>query len=250
MFLKLEKISKNFGERRILKDISFTIEEKEFLSLLGPSGSGKTTLLRLIVGLDYPDAGKIFLKDKLISSPHYLFPPYKRKIGMVFQDLYLWPHMNVEEQISFVLTPSKKEKLNNLLNIFELQKHRKKFPFQLSGGEKQLLALARTLASEPEILLLDEPLANLDLELKINIQKLILKLKEEMGITIVYVTHDQIEALMLAERVILIKEGEIAQMGTPYDLINFPQTEFVKKFIRFDFSLIEELRKKLLGRNN
>ncbi|MCM8793515.1 MAG: ABC transporter ATP-binding protein, partial [Candidatus Omnitrophica bacterium] len=178
------------------------------------------------------------------------FPPYKRKIGMVFQDLYLWPHMNVEEQISFVLTPSKKEKLNNLLNIFELQKHRKKFPFQLSGGEKQLLALARTLASEPEILLLDEPLANLDLELKINIQKLILKLKEEMGITIVYVTHDQIEALMLAERVILIKEGEIAQMGTPYDLINFPQTEFVKKFIRFDFSLIEELRKKLLGRNN
>ncbi|MCM8765696.1 MAG: ABC transporter ATP-binding protein [Candidatus Omnitrophica bacterium] len=253
MLLKLENIAKMWSKKIVLKDISFAVEEGEFISLLGPSGSGKTTLLRLIVGLDYPDEGKIFLKEKLISSPVYLFPPQKRKIGMVFQDLCLWPHMNVEEQILFALTCPKharKEKLNYFLNNFELQEHRKKFPFQLSGGEKQRLALARTLATEPEILLLDEPLANLDLDLKIGIQKLILKLQRETKITVVYVTHDQIEALMLAERIILLNQGKIEQIDTPYNLSNSPQTEFVRKFIRFDFSLIEELKGKLLRGDN
>lgn len=252
MLLKLENIGKKWGKKTVLKDISFSIEKGEFISLLGPSGSGKTTLLRLIVGLDYPEEGKIFLKDKLVSSPNYLFPPQKRKIGMVFQDLCLWPHMNVEEQILFALNCPKrvrKEKLNYLLNNFELQEHRKKFPFQLSGGEKQRLALARSLAAEPEILLLDEPLANLDIDLKIGIQKLILKLQREIKITIVYVTHDQIEALMLAERIILLNQGKIEQIDTPDNLSNSPQTEFVKKFIRFDSSFIEDLKKILLREN-
>jgi ABC-type Fe3+/spermidine/putrescine transport system ATPase subunit len=249
--LRLENISKSFEKKKVLEDVSFEIKKGEFLSLLGPSGSGKTTLLRLIVGLDYPDKGKIFWEDKVISSAQYCLLPHKRNISMVFQDLALWPHMTAKEHLIFALSSLKlnkdelRQESERLTKMLSLTEFSERLPQQLSGGEKQRLALGRALATKPQILLLDEPLANLDLELKIQIQKELLRLHQESGISIVYVTHDQTEALLPAQTIALLHHGRLEQIGSPENLINSPKPGFAANFIKFSYEDIINLRQKL-----
>ncbi len=253
--LELNKVTKYFQNKKVLNEISFSITKGKIAVLLGPSGCGKTTLLKIIAGLENIQKGTITLNKNIVSEENYYIPPNKRNINMVFQDLALWPHMNVKKHILFALSSNveyKKggriKKLKQLLKQFELEKHEKKFPNKLSGGEQQRLAIARALATEPDILLLDEPLANLDLLIKTKIQKLLIELNKKYNITILYVTHDQIEALMLAEEIILINDrGEIEQIDTSYNLLTKPKTEFVANFMKFDYEYIKEMKKKLLS---
>lgn len=206
--------------------------------LLGPSGSGKTTLLRLVAGFERPDEGRVWIGDKVVSNNSTVTPPYRRNFGMVFQDLALWPHMNVEENLKFGLTSkkiSRKEKLQQVKDVLELvhlDKHWNYYPHQLSGGEKQRVALARALVLKPEVLLLDEPLSSLDPLLKDKLQELIVNIHNSLEITTIYVTHDQIEAKTLGTKVTVIDRGEIKQTGTYKELVNNPKDEFVKRFIR------------------
>jgi len=205
-----------------------------------------------MVGLEYPNKGKIFVAGKLVSSPLFCEPPHKRNIGMVFQDLSLWPHMNVREHILFALSgiklkhSQKEERLSRILETVNLQRYGDRYPYQLSGGEKQRLALGRALAGEPKMLLLDEPLSNLDLDLKTDLQKMLIRLNQEKKITVVYVTHDQVEAMLLSERTILLNNGRVEQIDSPSKLIENPKSDFVKNFIKFEAADIAKMRKKLL----
>lgn len=250
--LNVKNITKFYGQKKVLDDISFSIKEKELTVLLGPSGSGKTTVLKIIAGLENLYEGKVFVNKKIMSKENYYLPPNKRKINMVFQDLALWPHMDVEEHIAFSISSTnldkqhKEKRINKILKRFKLEKHKKSFPTELSGGEKQRLAIARAISTDPKILLLDEPLVNLDLTLKTNIQKLLIKLNKEENVTIFYVTHDQIEALMMAKKIIVIKNGKVQQVGTPYSLINEPASKFVEEFLRFDYDYIRKLKRRFL----
>jgi iron(III) transport system ATP-binding protein len=236
--LKLENISKSYKRKKVVSDFSLKVEEGDFLVILGPSGSGKTTLLRLIAGLETPDAGEIFIDNKLVSSGRNIVSPNKRELGMVFQDLALWPHMTLKENIVFGFKAKKisKEEINNkvdkVLKLVHLDEHYKSYPGELSGGERQRLALARSLVLEPKVLLLDEPLSSLDPLLKDKMIDLIKEIYEKFKITIVYVTHEQTEAKLLGTKVAIMDKGVLKQTGTYEELKNNPQDEFVKRFIK------------------
>jgi len=232
--VKLENIKKSYKDKVIVKDFSLEINEKEFLVLLGPSGSGKTTLLRLIAGLESLDEGRIFIEGRDVSK----IPTQVRGIGMVFQDLALWPHMTVWDNIAFGLSAQKVDKKEQEIRIKEgleavhLHQHLKAYPQELSGGEKQRVALARALVLKPKVLLMDEPLSSLDPLLKDTIQILLKEVHSEFGMTTIYVTHQQTEALELGERVAVINQGELIQSGTYQELLDNPLNDFVKKFVR------------------
>lgn len=237
--VELKNITKRYGEIIAVDNVSFRVKQAEHLSILGPSGCGKTSLLRLIAGLEVSDSGEILIDGKVVSvTKKIVLPANKRKIGMVFQDLALWPHMKVRDNIEFGLESqglSKKkrqEKIKEVLNLVALTRHIDCYPSQLSGGEQQRVALARALVLEPKILLMDEPLSDLDLQLKEELQRVIVQLQQRLKITTIYVTHNQDEAFSMSDRVAVMNQGRIEQIGRPEELYNNPQTEFVKRFIR------------------
>jgi len=231
--LHLKNVSKLFGETRAVDDVTLDVKEGELFFLLGPSGCGKTTCLRVVAGFYRPDVGELYFDDRLMND----VPPHKRNIGMVFQNYALWPHMNVYENVEYGLdvrklpAKVKREKVERVLEIVRMARYADRNPNQLSGGQQQRIALARALVIEPDILLLDEPLSNLDAKLRLDMRQEIKRIHSEAGITSVYVTHDQKEALSLADRVAVMRDGKIAQIGTPREIYNLPASSFVADFI-------------------
>lgn len=239
MELKIEHLTKKFGSFTALDDVSMDIKEGEFLAILGPSGCGKTTLLRIIGGFETPSEGSVSSKDKVYSSKEYSVPVEKRDLGMVFQSFALWPHMTVQEHVEFPLNSrrctmteiEKKRAVEEAIRAVGLRNLESRYPGELSGGQKQRVALARAIVARPSILLMDEPLSALDAELKISMRKEIQNIHKLTGATIIYVTHDQSEALAMADRILIMKEGKIEQLGTPKEVYCEPQTEFAATFV-------------------
>ena len=233
-FLSLSGIKKLFpGGNVAVENFNLDVDKGEFVSFLGPSGCGKTTTLRMIAGFEQPTAGAITIDGKDITGR----PPNQRNIGMVFQSYALFPNMNVAQNIGFGLRvrklPKQKidQKVGELLELIHLSGRETKFPYELSGGMQQRVALARALAIEPQLLLLDEPLSALDAKIRISLRNEIRAIQRQLGITTVYVTHDQEEALSLSDRVVVMSEGHMEQVGTPFEIYNFPTTSFVAKFV-------------------
>jgi putative spermidine/putrescine transport system ATP-binding protein len=233
-FLTLTGVQKHFpGGVAAVEDFHLDVARGEFVSFLGPSGCGKTTTLRMIAGFERPTAGTITVDGKDITNK----PPNQRNVGMVFQSYALFPNMTVAENVGFGLKVRKRPKaeiekrVTNLLELIHLQDRGQRYPWQLSGGQQQRIALARALAIEPQVLLLDEPLSALDAKIRIVLRKEIRAIQRQLGITTVYVTHDQEEALSLSDRVVVMSDGRIEQIGTPSEIYNFPATEFVASFV-------------------
>ena len=229
----IKNVSKRFNDFVALDDINFTIKQGEFFSLLGPSVCGKTTLLRIIAGFEFPDEGAVLFDDKDIIP----FPPNKRASNTVFQTYALFPHMSVYDNIAFPLklkkVPKKEidEKVKKYIHLVQLDQHIYKKPNQLSGGQKQRVAIARALISEPKVLLLDEPLSALDAKLRANLLIDLDAIHDKIGITFIYVTHDQSEALAVSDRIAVMNAGHVLQVGTPYEIYESPATQFVAQFI-------------------
>ncbi|HKB28297.1 MAG TPA: ABC transporter ATP-binding protein [Candidatus Limnocylindrales bacterium] len=232
-FLTLTSIRKQFGSTVAVHDFNLDAERGEFVSFLGPSGCGKTTTLRMIAGFELPSAGTVVLDGTDIT---YL-RPNGRNVGMVFQNYALFPNMTVADNIGFGLKVRKrpgaqiKKRVGELLKLINLPDKGSRFPYQLSGGQQQRIALARALAFEPTVLLLDEPLSALDAKIRVALRLEIRTIQRQLGITTVYVTHDQEEALSLSDRVVVMSEGRIEQVGTPFEIYNFPSTPFVASFV-------------------
>lgn len=226
-------ISKCFGDQIVLDKLNLSIRENEFLTLLGPSGCGKTTTLRILGGFENPDSGKVIFDGKDITN----LPPNKRNLNTVFQKYALFSHMNVEENIAFGLKISGKsasyikDKIKYALKLVNLEGFENRLPDSLSGGQQQRVAIARAIVNEPRLLLLDEPLGALDLKLRQDMQYELIRLKNELGITFIYVTHDQEEALTMSDTIVVMNQGYIQQMGSPEDIYNEPQNAFVADFI-------------------
>ncbi|TCO74386.1 spermidine/putrescine ABC transporter ATP-binding protein [Marinisporobacter balticus] len=231
--VELKNISKIFGDKAVLCDIDLSIKQKEFVTLLGPSGCGKTTTLRIIGGFEHATTGDVYFEGKKVND----IPPFKRQINTVFQKYALFPHLNVFENIAFGLKIKKidkdviQEKVKEMLRLVNLQGFENRKIDSLSGGQQQRIAIARALVNEPKVLLLDEPLGALDLKLRKGMQIELKKIQQRVGITFIYVTHDQEEALTMSDRVIVMSEGEIQQIGKPEDIYNEPVNRFVADFI-------------------
>ena len=242
--IELSNITKNFDDQQVLKGINLKIYENEFLTLLGPSGCGKTTTLRIIAGFDEPDTGELLFNGIEISK----LPPYKREVNTVFQKYALFPHLNVFDNVAFGLNIKKKEKsvvsqkVGKMLELVGLAGFEKRDVTSLSGGQQQRVAIARALVNEPKVLLLDEPLGALDAKLRKEMQTELKKIQKEVGITFVYVTHDQEEALSMSDTVVVMNDGYIQQIGTPTDVYNEPENRFVASFIG-ESNIIEGIMK-------
>ncbi len=231
----LKNVDKHFGDTRILNNISMEFKDGKLTCLLGSSGSGKTTILRLLAGLEKPDTGEIYINGKMVGkNDNILLPARQRQIGFIFQNLALWPHMTVYENIAFGMRikkiPNMETKIEELLDFFNLRGMGKRYPAMLSGGQQQLAAIARSLALNPKILLMDEPLASIDVKLKTRIRAKIRTLTDNFSISVIYVTHDHHEAFKLADKIVVINDGKIEEEGTPDELKN-SQNKFVKEFI-------------------
>jgi spermidine/putrescine transport system ATP-binding protein len=252
--LSLEAVSKSFGAVRAVVDASLEVSPGEFFSLLGPSGCGKTTTLRLVAGFERPDAGRILISGEDVTG----VPPDKRRVNTVFQHYALFPHLTVEDNVAYGLVQKRlpksevAERLSQALATVRLEPLRRRYPRELSGGQQQRVALARALVNEPTVLLLDEPLAALDLKLRKAMQQELKKLQERVGITFVYVTHDQEEALTLSDRIVVMNEGRILQEGTPEEIYERPRTRFVADFIgqtNFFIGTVEDVGSMTLVRD-
>lgn len=238
-FLKIVGVSKQFDNTPVLNDINLTIEKGSFVTLLGPSGCGKTTLLRIIAGLETSDTGKISSAQTLFfdHNSSIFEPPQKRELGFVFQDYALWPHMTVEENIAFPLKMAKwratdiQSRVAEVLATVQLSAHSNKRPNQLSGGQKQRVSIGRAIASKPELILLDEPLSNLDANLREELGAEIRSLTKELGLTCINVTHDRREAQHLSDQIALMKDGVIHQLGTPEELFKKPVDHWAAAFV-------------------
>jgi iron(III) transport system ATP-binding protein len=233
MRVTVRKLTKKFGEASALRDISLEIQNEELFFLLGPSGCGKTTLLRTIAGFYQPDAGELFFGDKPMQG----IPPHQRNTGMVFQNYALWPHMTVAENVAYGLDVrgvsggDRTQRVNEALAIVQMERFAERRPNQLSGGQQQRVALARALVIKPDVLLLDEPLSNLDARLRLEMREEIRRIHHQTRITTIYVTHDQKEALSLADRMAVLHDGVIEQIGNPRDVYRAPANRFVADFI-------------------
>jgi iron(III) transport system ATP-binding protein len=231
--VQFENVALAYGPTKVLRDITLTIEPGEFFALLGPSGSGKSTLLRVLAGFAHPDSGRVLVDGRDISR----IPPWERDIGMVFQNYALWPHMTVAQNVAFGLEERRlpraeiERKVAAALQLVGLGDLGARRPSQLSGGQQQRVALARTIAIEPKVLLLDEPLSNLDAKLRVHMRSELLALQRKLGITTVFVTHDQEEALSIADRVAVLDQGVIQQIGTPMALYDHPVNRFIAQFV-------------------
>lgn len=231
--ITVENAVKKFGDVRAVDDVSLEIGKGELFFLLGPSGCGKTTLLRMIAGFYYPDGGRILFDGRDISQ----VPPHQRNTGMVFQNYALWPHMSVRENLAFGLEMHKvpvaerSERVAAALEMVQMGEYATRMPNQLSGGQQQRVALGRALVLEPAVVLLDEPLSNLDARLRLEMRDQIKRLHEQLGLTMVYVTHDQGEALSMADRMAIMRRGVVSQMGPPREVYNRPESRFIADFI-------------------
>jgi iron(III) transport system ATP-binding protein len=231
--VEVRNVSVAYGATRVLHDISVSVEPGEFFALLGPSGSGKSTLLRLIAGFNQAQSGQVLIGGEDLSR----VPPWKRDIGMVFQNYALWPHMTVAENVAFGLEERRlprhtvRAKVAAALDLVGLNEYAGRRPGQLSGGQQQRVALARTIAIEPQVLLLDEPLSNLDAKLRVYMRAELLALQRKLGITTIFVTHDQEEALSISDRVAVLDDGVIQQIGTPMALYDAPANRFIADFV-------------------
>jgi iron(III) transport system ATP-binding protein len=234
-FIGIHGIDKFLGGKKVISDLSLEVEKNKLLGILGPSGCGKTTLLRLIAGLEVPDRGEIIINGSIVYSDRGVFvPPEKRNVGMVFQDLALWPHMTVKEHINFVLESRNMkdgDRVVGILDLVDLTSLSESYPEQLSGGEKQRVAIARALAQEPRILLLDEPLSGLDQILRGDLKKEIRKLQKKLGITTIYVTHNYLELIDIADDIAVMQEGRIIQSGRTGEVYEKPKNNFVKNIL-------------------
>ncbi len=231
--VRLDNVTKRFGEVVAADKITLTIRHGEFFTFLGPSGCGKTTTLRIIAGLEYPDEGRLFFNGKDVTDD----PPYKRNTGMVFQNYALWPHMTVFDNIAYGLKIRKlpkeeiRKRVLEILDLVKLKGLENRYPTQLSGGQQQRVALARALVIEPAVLLLDEPLSNLDAKLRIEMREEIKRIQKKLGITTIYVTHDQEEAMVISDRIAVMNRGKIMQVDAPKDLYRRPRNLFVASFL-------------------
>ncbi|MBC8024049.1 MAG: ABC transporter ATP-binding protein [Burkholderiales bacterium] len=226
-------IEVSYGATKVLRDVSLIVEPGEFFALLGPSGSGKSTLLRLIAGFNRQQSGELLIGGREVSR----LEPWKRNVGMVFQSYALWPHMTVAKNVAFGLEERRlpreevRRKVEAALELVGLAGYGARLPGQLSGGQQQRVALARTLAIEPQVLLLDEPLSNLDARLRVQMRRELKRLHERLGITTLFVTHDQEEAMTICDRIAVLDQGVIQQIGTPVDLFDQPANRFVAQFV-------------------
>jgi putative spermidine/putrescine transport system ATP-binding protein len=232
-FLEIDNVNKTFGKAVAVKDFNLQVEKGEFVSFLGPSGCGKTTTLRMVAGFETPTQGRILVEKKDITNK----PPNQRNVGMVFQSYALFPNMTVAGNIGFGLKVAKKpaaeikKRAEEMLELIHMPKYGERYPYQLSGGQQQRVALARALALSPEVLLLDEPLSALDAKIRVSLRSEIRAIQRELGITAIYVTHDQEEALSISDRIVVMHEGRIEQVGSPFEIYNFPKTAFVASFV-------------------
>lgn len=237
--VKLEHIYKRFGKVTAVGDFNIEAKDGEFVSFLGPSGCGKTTTLRMVAGFEKPTEGMIAIGDTVVSdaSKGFFMAPEKRGIGMVFQSYAVWPHMNVIDNVAYPLKIQKvpkEERLKRVMNILEvvhLQEYAQRLPNQLSGGQQQRVALARALVAEPGLLLLDEPLSNLDAKLRESMRFEISGLQKKLGITVIYVTHDQSEAMTMSDRIVVMSMGKVQQIGKPVDVYSHPANQMVADFV-------------------
>ncbi len=232
-YLSISNVSKIFGGVVAVEDFNLEVEKGEFVSFLGPSGCGKTTTLRMIAGFELPTSGEVVLDGENITYKS----PNERNVGMVFQSYALFPNMTVSQNIGFGLQVRKapadetQKTVSEMLGLIHLEKHAEKYPYQLSGGQQQRVALARALAINPRVLLLDEPLSALDAKIRVELRQEIRRIQQKMGITTIYVTHDQEEALSLSDRIVVMSQGRMEQVGTPSEIYNHPTTEFVASFV-------------------
>jgi iron(III) transport system ATP-binding protein len=234
-----KNIKKSYGDVHVIKDFSLTIEDGEFVSFLGPSGCGKTTCLRMVAGLEFNTGGELFIGETLVSAPEkkFFMAPEKRHVGMVFQSYAVWPHMNVFENIAYPLKIAKvpkaelTERVQKIIDIVELTGLGNRMPNALSGGQQQRVALARGLVAQPKVLLLDEPLSNLDAKLREKMRHDIRNIQQQFKITCIYVTHDQLEAFSMSDKIVVMNKGDVMQIGTPDEIRRSPANEFVRDFI-------------------
>jgi iron(III) transport system ATP-binding protein len=235
--LVLTGLGKSFGDTPAVQDVTLSLKQGEFVSLLGPSGCGKTTTLRMIAGFMRPTTGTIAVNNVVLSSPDHSLPPEKRGMSMIFQSYAIWPNMTVGENVAFGLKLRKmpgvdlKRRLDQILSVVQLSHLKDRYPAELSGGQQQRVALARAIVIEPEVLLLDEPLSNLDANLREEMRSEIRRLHDEFRITTVYVTHDQSEAMVTSDRIVVMNHGRIEQVDDPISLYNRPTSRFVAGFI-------------------
>jgi len=232
-YLTLSNVSKQFADTYAVQDFNLDVDKGEFVSFLGPSGCGKTTTLRMVAGFEIPTSGTITLGGADITNKS----PNQRHVGMVFQSYALFPNMTVSQNIGFGLRVRKaneseiKERVKEMVSLVNLEKHADKYPFQLSGGQQQRVSLARALAIRPNVLLLDEPLSALDAKIRVSLRAEIRAIQKRLGITAIFVTHDQEEALSISDRIVVMYDGNVEQVGTPFDIYNFPRTPFVANFV-------------------
>lgn len=231
--LELRGIEKSFGDSTVLKGISLKVKKGEFITFLGSSGCGKTTTLRIIAGLETPDTGEVFINGICVNG----LAPEKRSVNTVFQNYALFPHMNVYENIAYGLKIKKtakseiQRKVLEALELIQLSGYEKRMPSELSGGQKQRVAIARAIVNNPQVLLLDEPLGALDLQLRRQMQIELKKLQKQLGITFIYITHDQEEAINMSSRIVVMRDGRLEQTGTPDEIYNHPKTSYVAQFV-------------------
>ncbi|MDR0823406.1 MAG: ABC transporter ATP-binding protein, partial [Endomicrobium sp.] len=238
--IRIEGVYKSYEDNHVHKDLNLTINDGECFTLLGPSGCGKSVLLRMIAGFEMPDKGKIFINDQIVadSDTKKSVPPNQRDLGVVFQDYAVWPHMSVFDNIAYPLKIAKqsketiKEKVMNIVHLVGLTNLEQRMPSQLSGGQQQRVALGRALIGNPSLMLLDEPLNNLDANLREEMRFEIKALQKKLGITIFFVTHDQEVALAISDRIAIMNEkGKVMQIGTPFDIFENPANDFIFKFL-------------------
>ncbi len=235
--IRLVNVGKHYGATVALRDITITVKNGELLALLGPSGCGKTTTLQILAGFLVPDRGEVWADDRLISSPQGVVPPERRRMSLVFQSYALWPHMTVRQNVAFGLEMRRlprdqiRRQVQWILEVVTLSGYEERYPHELSGGQQQRVALARALIVQPDTLLFDEPLSNLDANLREQMRFEVRRIHRETGITMIYVTHDQAEAMVIADRIAVMNAGRIDQIGTPREIYEYPQSRFVASFI-------------------
>lgn len=231
--LELKNIRKSFGENQVLRGIDLTVREGEFVTLLGSSGCGKTTTLRIIAGMEYPDAGEVLLEGKKVND----LAPEKRSVNTIFQNYALFPHMNVFQNIAYglkikgVSKAEIKERVMEMLSLVQLEGFEKRMPSEMSGGQRQRVAIARALINNPKVLLLDEPLGALDLQLRRQMQMELKRLQKKLGITFIYITHDQEEAINMSDTIVVMNQGKFEQAGTPQEIYDHPRSSYVASFV-------------------